>query len=232
MAESREPPTSGPVTHRRSQQVLGASPRQRGRARVWQLGLIQSHHAGKRFFGWLIPGVFSSTLSSQIGPFPCCYRSAGMARAGSGRARPSRAARGQGPSVGDGHSERPGCAGSSVRPPAPPHPAPQEQRRGLTWPPAKMTGELDGLGRYGMVTPFGGDWVTGREGRSDTKRCWHRAPSPHPTPPGLCSACPAGALGDPRQCYFFPISGTGPREDTQEHGRAMGDTVSSSQGPA
>lgn len=158
-------------------------------------------------FFWLVNS--RSVFQHPLLPFPCCYRSAGMARAGSGRARPSRAARGQGPSVGDGHSERPGCAGSSVRPPAPPHPAPQEQRRGLTWPPAKMTGELDGLGRYGMVTPFGGDWVTGREGRSDTKRCWHRAPSPHPTPPGLCSACPAGALGDPGQCYFFPISGTG-----------------------
>lgn len=26
-----------------------------------------------------------------------------------------------------------------------------------TWPPAKMTGEPEGLGLYGMVTPFGGD---------------------------------------------------------------------------
>ena len=28
----------------------------------------------------------------------------------------------------------------------------------LSQPPAKMTGELDGLGRCGMVTPFGRDW--------------------------------------------------------------------------
>lgn len=27
----------------------------------------------------------------------------------------------------------------------------------FTWPPAKMTGEPEGLGLYGMVTPFGGD---------------------------------------------------------------------------
>lgn len=46
----------------------------------WQMG----------FFGWLIPGVFSSTLSSQIGPFPCCHPSAGMAGAGSGGQRAQR----------------------------------------------------------------------------------------------------------------------------------------------
>ena len=28
----------------------------------------------------------------------------------------------------------------------------------ITWPPAKMTGEPEGLGLYGMVTPFGGDY--------------------------------------------------------------------------
>lgn len=28
----------------------------------------------------------------------------------------------------------------------------------FTWPPAKMTGEPEGLGLYGMVTPLGGDW--------------------------------------------------------------------------
>lgn len=28
----------------------------------------------------------------------------------------------------------------------------------LSRPPAKMTGELDGLGWYRMVMPFGGDW--------------------------------------------------------------------------
>lgn len=28
----------------------------------------------------------------------------------------------------------------------------------FTWPPAKMTGEPEGLGLYGMVTPFGGDY--------------------------------------------------------------------------
>lgn len=31
----------------------------------------------------------------------------------------------------------------------------------LTWPPAKMTGEPEGLGLYGMVTPFGGDYRNG-----------------------------------------------------------------------
>lgn len=32
-----------------------------------------------------------------------------------------------------------------------------------------MTGELDGLGRYGMVTPFGGDWERVR-GEKNKKR--------------------------------------------------------------
>lgn len=36
-------------------------------------------------------------------------------------------------------------------------------RKTFTWPPAKMTGEPEGLGLYGMVTPFGGDW--GRRGK-------------------------------------------------------------------
>ena len=34
-----------------------------------------------------------------------------------------------------------------------------------TCPAAKMTGDPGGLGRYGMVTPLGGDWSgEGREG--------------------------------------------------------------------
>lgn len=162
------------------------------------------HHAGKRFFGWLIPGVFSSTLSSQIGPFPCCYRSAGMARAGSGRARPSRAARGQGPSVGDGHLERPGCAGSSVRPPRPSPPrTPGAEER-----PYLAACKDDGrAGWLGSVRD--GDTLRGRLGDRQRGQVRHQAllaPSPLPAPhtPRALLCMSSWPFGGPRAVLFLP----------------------------
>lgn len=41
----------------------------------------------------------------------------------------------------------------------------------LTWPPEKMTGVEAGLGRYGMVAPFGGDWRRAEGERVGRRGC-------------------------------------------------------------
>lgn len=170
-AQKPRPPGQSPTGgHSKS---FGASPRQRGRAWVRQLGPIQTptchHHTGKCFVFFFLLFNSRSVLQHPLLPNQPFSLLPPLSRDGDGWSWLWGA---EGTAWVTGTRGGRGALAAQYIP-SPPLPTPQEQRRGLTWPPAKMTGELDGLGRYGMVTPFGGDWVTGREGRSDTESCWH-----------------------------------------------------------
>lgn len=215
----------------RSQRVLGASPRQRGRAWVRQLGPIQTPTAATTLpngFFWLFNSrsVFQHPLLpnrpfSLLPPLGRDGWSWLWGAEGTAWVTGTRGGRGT------------LTARCSPRP-SPPHTPGAEERPYLAA--CKDDGRAGWLGSV-----RDGDTLRGRLGDRQRGQVRHRvllaptAPSPQPTPPGLCSALPAGPSGNPGLGYFFLFFltlGTGPREDTQEHGRAVGDTLSCSQGPA
>lgn len=117
-------------------------------------------------------------------------------------------------------------------PPSPPHTPGAEERPYLA-----ACKDDRRAGWLGSVRD--GDTLRGRLGDRQRGQVRHRAllaptaPSSQPTPPPQGSALHFQlALWGPGQCHFFLTLGTGPREDTQEHGRAVGDTMSCSRGPA